>query len=201
MYLRVKHPAISSVFISMQRILFFGDSLTAGYGLANAATESFPALIGEKINALGLQYRISNAGVSGDTTSGGLARLEYWLSQPTDVFVLELGINDIRRGVPPTVIQNNLQTIINKVKAKYPQAKLALLGMEIPEFLGGSIAIEFSGIYRKLADANQIALVPFLLKGVAGQKHLNLWDRLHPSAAGYKIVAETVWPVLKILLV
>jgi len=185
----------------MQRILFFGDSLTAGYGLANAATESFPALIGEKINALGLQYRISNAGVSGDTTSGGLARLEYWLSQPTDVFVLELGINDIRRGVPPTVIQNNLQTIINKVKAKYPQAKLALLGMEIPEFLGGGIAIEFSGIYRKLADANQTALVPFLLKGVAGQKHLNLWDRLHPSAAGYKIVAETVWPVLKTLLV
>lgn len=184
----------------MKNILFFGDSLTAGYGLGNAATESFPAIIGAKINALGLDYQVSNAGLSGDTTAGGLSRLNYWLNKPVDVFVLELGINDIRRGVQPGTIANNLQTIIDTVKAKYPAAKFLLLGMEIPVFLGGNIAVEFNGIYPKLAKTNQIAFVPFLLAGVAGIKHLNLWDRLHPSAEGYKIVAETVWPVLKTVL-
>ena len=121
----------------MTNILFFGDSLTAGYGLASAATESFPALIGEKLKTEGFPYHISNAGVSGDTTAGGLSRLDYWLSKPLDVFVLELGINDIRRGIPPTTIAKNLQAIIDKVKLKYPQVKLVLLGMEIPVALGG----------------------------------------------------------------
>jgi acyl-CoA thioesterase I len=181
----------------MQHILFFGDSLTAGYGLANAAAESFPGLIGAKIEAEGLEYQVINAGLSGDTTAGGLSRLDYWLSKPVDVFVLELGINDIRRGVPPHTIAQNLQLIINKVKSKYPQVKLVLLGMEIPVFLGGDIAVAFNSIYRKLAKDNQMAFVPFLLAGVAGVKHLNLWDRLHPSAEGYKIVAETVWPVIR----
>lgn len=184
----------------MQQILFFGDSLTAGYGLANSSTESFPALIGEKIKAAGLPYEIINAGLSGDTTSGGLGRIDYWLSSKIAVFVLELGINDIRRGVAPGTIALNLQAIINKVKAKYPGAKLVMLGMEIPAFLGGQTAIEFSAMYRKLAEANQMALVPFLLEGVAGKKHLNLWDRVHPSAEGYKVVAELVWPVLRATL-
>jgi acyl-CoA thioesterase-1 len=181
----------------MKNILFFGDSLTAGYGLANAATESFPALIAGKLKAENLPYEIINAGVSGDTTAGGLSRLDYWLSKPVDVFVLELGINDMMRGVPPATIANNLQAIINKVKAKYPEVKLVMLGMEIPVILGGPVAAQFSAIYRKLANDNQMALVPFLLQGVAGQQHLNLWDRVHPSAAGYKLVAELVWPVLK----
>lgn len=184
----------------MQHILFFGDSLTAGYGLASAKTESFPALIAEKIKAAGLEYTFTNAGVSGDTTSGGLSRLDYWLSKPVDVFVLELGINDIRRGVPPDTIARNLQAIIDKVKAKYPKAKLVLLGMEIPQFLGGAMALSFSSIYRKIAEANQMAFVPFLLDGVAGKAHLNLGDRVHPSADGYKIVANLVWPVLKTVL-
>jgi acyl-CoA thioesterase-1 len=144
-----------------------------------------------------LQYQIINAGLSGDTTTGGLSRLDYWLGKPVDVFVLELGINDIRRGVPPQTIAKNLQAIIDRVKAKYPQAKLVLLGMEIPVFLGGAIAEAFNGIYRKLARDNHMAFVPFLLAGVAGKAHLNLWDRLHPSANGYKVIAETVWPVIK----
>jgi acyl-CoA thioesterase-1 len=181
----------------MQNILFFGDSLTAGYGLASAATESFPAIIGSKVKTEGLDYNIINAGLSGDTTAGGLSRLDYWLSKPVDVFVLELGVNDIRRGIPPHMIAQNLQVIVNKVKSKYPQVKLVLLGMEVPVFLGGNIAVAFNGIYRKLAKDNQMAYVPFLLAGVAGVKHLNLWDGLHPSAEGYKIVAETVWPVLE----
>lgn len=184
----------------MENILFFGDSLTAGYGLASAATESFPALIGTKLKAHGFEYNIINAGLSGDTTAGGLSRLDYWLSKPVDVFVLELGINDIRKGVPPHAIAQNLQLIINKVKAKYPQVKFLLLGMEIPVFLGGALAVAFNGIYKKLAQDNQTAFVPFLLAGVAGVKHLNLWDRLHPSAEGYKVVAKTVWPVLKSVL-
>lgn len=181
----------------MKNILFFGDSLTAGYGLASAATQSFPALIGAKLKTEGLDYQVTNAGVSGDTTAGGLSRLDYWLSKPVDVFVLELGINDIRRGVPPNTIAQNLQHIIDKVKSKYPQVKIVLLGMEVPVFLGGNVAVAFNSIYKKLAKDNQIAFVPFLLAGVAGVKHLNLWDRLHPSAEGYKVVAETVWPVIR----
>jgi len=184
----------------MQNILFFGDSLTAGYGLGSAATESFPALLAQKIKAENLPYQVINAGVSGDTTTGGLARLNYWLNQPIAVFVLELGINDILRGVPPHTIAKNLQAIIDQVKVRYPQAKLALLGMEIPEFLAGATAIAFSAIYHKLAESNQMAFVPFLLEGVSGRKHLNLWDRIHPSAAGYQIVAELVWPVLRKIL-
>jgi len=181
----------------VKNIIFFGDSLTAGYGLASAAKESFPALIGDKLKAQNLPYQVINAGVSGDTTTGGLARLNYWLRNPVDVFVLELGINDAMRSVPPETIATNLQTIIDRVKAKYPEVKLVLLGMEIPVFLGGPVALQFSAIYRRLATDNQMAFLPFLLQGVAGQQHLNLWDRVHPSAAGYKIVAELVWPVLK----
>lgn len=184
----------------MQNILFFGDSLTAGYGLANSATESFPALIDAKLKAEGLPYHITNAGLSGDTTAGGLSRLDYWLGKHVDVFVLELGVNDMLRGVAPHTIANNLQTIVDRVKVKYPQAKLVLLGMEIPAFLGGNVAEVFNGIYRKLAQHNNMAFVPFLLEGVAGKAHLNLWDRLHPSANGYKVVAETVWPVIKAVL-
>ncbi|MBB5395867.1 GDSL-type esterase/lipase family protein [Mucilaginibacter sp. AK015] len=168
----------------MQNILFFGNSLTAGYGLGNAAAQSFPALIGDKINALGLHYQIINAGLSGDTTTGGLSRLDHWLNKPIAVFVLELGINDIRKGTPPGLIAQNLQEIVNRVKNKYPEAKLVLLGMEVPLFLGGQVAIAFNAIYPKLAKDNQMAFVPFLLSGVAGVKHLNLWDRLHPSAEG-----------------
>jgi acyl-CoA thioesterase-1 len=184
----------------MKNILFFGNSLTAGYGLANSIKESFPALIGEKINAEKLPYQIINAGLSGDTTAGGLTRLDYWLNKPVDVFVLELGINDIRRGVAPPTIAKNLQAIIDRVKQKYPEVRLVLLGMEIPEFLGGALALTFNAIYHNLARDNQMAFVPFLLKGVAGQAHLNLGDRLHPSVNGYKVVAETVWPVLRTVL-
>lgn len=184
----------------MQNILFFGDSLTAGYGLADPAAESFPALIGQKLLAENLPYQITNAGLSGDTSAGGFKRLDYWLNKPVDVFVLELGINDIRRGIPPPTIALNLQAIINKVTLLYPHAKLVLLGMEIPVFLGGPIAAQFSAIYAKLAADNKMAFLPFLLQGVAGQQHLNLWDRVHPSAAGYKIVAELVWPVLQAVL-
>lgn len=184
----------------MHNILFFGDSLTAGYGLSDASTESYPALIEQKIKAAGLPYQVTNAGLSGDTTAGGLNRIDYWLSKPVAVFVLELGINDIRRGIPPSSIAKNLQGIVDKVKAKHPQVKQVLLGMEIPAFLGAEISRQFSAAYHKVAADNQMAFLPYLLSGVAGKKALNLSDRVHPNAEGYKIIAEQVWPVLKQVL-
>jgi acyl-CoA thioesterase-1 len=185
----------------MQNILFFGDSLTAGYGLRNTATESFPARIAQKIAAAKLDYTIINAGLSGDTSAGGLRRIDYWLSRPVSVFVLELGINDIIRGIMPPTTLKNLQAITDKVKAKYPQVKIALMGMQIPAFIHSSVAAEFMEIFSTLANANKITLVPFFLDGVAGKPHLNLPDRLHPNAEGYKVIAENVWPVIEKLLV
>jgi acyl-CoA thioesterase-1 len=184
----------------MKNILFFGDSLTAGYGLGNHKTESFPALIQQKIDAAGMPYHCINGGLSGDTTSGGLMRLEYWMNRPLNVFVLELGVNDIIRGISPQTTAKNLQFIIDKVKLKSPNIKLVMLGMDIPAFIPHAFAIDFKAIFRKLADANQMAFVPFYLDGVAGKAYLNLPDMLHPNAAGYKVMADRVWPVLRPLL-
>ena len=184
----------------MQNILFFGDSLTAGYGLRNAATESFPALIQQKITHEHLDYNVINAGLSGDTSFGGLGRINYWLSQPISVFVLELGINDIIRSISPQTTLKNLQGIVDKVKAKYPDVKMALMGMQVPAFANPLMAGQFGDIFKTLAAQNQMALVPFFLDGVAGKQHLNLPDRLHPSAEGYKVITEKVWPVIQKLL-
>ena len=185
----------------MRNILFFGDSLTAGYGLADARKEACPALIQQKINAEGYDYHVINGGLSGDTTSGGLTRLDYWLNRPMDIFVLELGINDIRRHISPARIYQNLDAIVKQVKAKYPDIKLALMGMQIPAVIPGLPADNFNLIFKKLADAHNMAFVPFYLDGVAGQRHLNIRDGLHPSAEGYKIITERIWPVIKRLLV
>lgn len=184
----------------MQHILFFGDSLTAGYGLQNAETESVPGLIQQKINDAGLHYKVLNAGLSGDTSGGGLQRLDYWISRPIGVFVLELGVNDILRGMSPVVTLKNLQTIIDKVKARYPQVKIALMGMQLPAFLQNPVAGQFSEIFNILAERNELSLFPFFLQGVAGISNLNLADKLHPNAAGYKVIANNVWPVIEPLL-
>jgi acyl-CoA thioesterase-1 len=184
----------------MPNILFLGDSLTAGYGLANVATESFPALIGQKTHETGLNYDIINAGISGDTSAGGLQRLGNLLKKPVAIFVLELGINDMMRGISPITIYNNLETIVKTVEIRYPEAKMALMGMQLPAFIPGAQVAEFRALYKKLADTYGMALVPFFLEGVAGQRHLNLRDGLHPSAAGYRIIADKVWPVLRPLL-
>ncbi|MEO3404669.1 arylesterase [Mucilaginibacter sp. CAU 1740] len=184
----------------MHNILFFGDSLTAGYGLKDAKSQSLPALIQQKLDGEGLAYHVINGGVSGDTTSGGLYRLDYWINRPTAIFVLELGINDIIRGIPPQTTANNLQTIIDRVKQKHPHVKIAVMGMEIPDFIPGTFAAQFKAIFRKIAEANNLAFLPFYLQGVAGVAHLNLPDRLHPNAEGYKVIAENVWPVIKGLL-
>jgi acyl-CoA thioesterase-1 len=175
----------------LKNILFFGDSLTAGYGLLNVSLEALPAL---------LPYHVINAGVSGETSAGGLARVDLLLHQQVDVFVLELGANDILRGIPPQTTAKNLQAIVDKVKARYPQAKLVLLGMELPAWIPGGFAAAFRAVFSQVARANQMAFVPFLLDGVAGVTHLNLRDGLHPTAAGYQIIADKVWPVIRPLL-
>ncbi len=181
-------------------VLFFGDSLTAGYGLDDAIAEAFPGLIQRKITDAGLNYRVINAGLSGETTAGGIRRIDWILRTPVDVFVLELGGNDGLRGLPPAVAAKNLQGIIDKVRAKNPAVKLVIAGMQMPTSMGDGYTREFAAIFPALAEANQATLIPFLLDGVGGVPALNQPDGVHPTAAGHAIVAETVWKTLGPLL-
>jgi acyl-CoA thioesterase-1 len=179
-------------------ILFLGDSLTAGLGVAE--TQAYPALIQEKIREKHLPYDVINAGISGDTTAGGLARLDWVLQKKIDVLVLALGANDGLRGLPVAQTKANLQAIIDRVKAKNPAVKIIIAGMQIPPNMGDDYAVAFREIFPDLARANHAALVPFLLEGVGGHDELNQADRIHPTAAGHKILAENVWRVLEPLL-
>lgn len=181
-------------------IVFFGDSLTAGYGLNDPAGESYPARIQEKIDAEKLGWRAVNAGLSGETTSGGLRRVDWILRQPVDIFVLALGGNDGLRGIDPSVSRTNLQQILERVRAKYPQAKLVLAGMQMPPSMGADFAKAFERMYPEVADKSGAVFVPFLLDGVGGQLDLNLPDRIHPNARGHAVIAETVWKALRPLL-
>jgi len=176
-------------------ILFFGNSITAGYGVD--PSEAFPALIQNRIDSLRLNYKVINAGVSGETSSGGNGRVNWILRQPVDVFVLELGGNDGLRGIPLTETKKNLQSIIDKVKAKYPHVKIILTGMQIPPNMGEPYSTTFKNLYPELASKNKTALIPFILQNVGGEAKLNQPDRIHPTAEGHKILAENVWAVLK----
>jgi len=178
-------------------ILFFGNSLTAGYGLEDASTQGFPALIQGKIDSLKLPYKTVNAGNSGETSAGGKGRIGWILKQKIDVFVLELGANDGLRGISPTETLSNLQAIVDTVKLKYPSAKLVLLGMQVPPNMGSMYSNQFKTVFPTLAQKNNMALVPFLLQGVGGIASLNQGDGIHPTAEGDKIVAENIWKILK----
>jgi acyl-CoA thioesterase-1 len=182
----------------VKTLLFFGDSLTAGYGLEPA--QAFPALIQEKINARGWKFHAINAGLSGETTAGGLRRVDWVLQRPVDVFVLELGANDGLRGLPVDEAKKNLQAIIDRVRSKYPRAKIVLAGMRIPTNLGKDYTSRFHAMFPELAAANNTALIPFLLQGVGGVPELNLPDGIHPTPAGHKLVAENVWKTLEPVL-
>ncbi len=181
-------------------IVFFGDSLTAGYGLDDPAEDAYPALIQKKIDAVNLPWRVVNAGLSGETTAGGRRRVDWILRQPMDIFVLALGGNDGLRGIEPAVSLENLQAIIDRVRAKNPAAKIVVAGMQMPPGMGEGYAQEFAAIYPALAEKNHAALVPFLLEGVGGHPDLNQSDGIHPTPAGHAIVAENVWEVLRRLL-
>lgn len=179
-------------------ILFFGDSLTAGYGLSTE--EAFPALVGKEFTRKNIKVKVVNAGLSGETSAGGLSRLDWILRQPVDVFVLELGANDGLRGLPLDQTRKNLQSIIDKVKVKYPDIKIVMAGMMVPPNLGTEYTNEFKNIYPELAKKNKVTLMPFLLEGVAGDENLNLPDRMHPNVEGHKIIATNMAKVLEPLV-
>lgn len=179
-------------------IIFFGDSITAGYGLSKE--QAFPALVGNKLQAAKYNYKVINAGLSGETSAGGLNRIDWILKQPVDVFVLELGANDGLRGLPLDQTRKNLQGIIDKVKAKNPDAEIIIAGMMVPPNLGKTYTDEFKSIFPDLARKNKATLIPFLLEGVAGHSNLNLADGIHPNVEGHEIVAQNVYEVLTDML-
>jgi acyl-CoA thioesterase-1 len=179
-------------------ILFFGDSLTAGYGLS--VEQAFPTLVEQKLNKEGKPCHVISAGLSGETSAGGLTRIDWVLRQPIDIFVLELGANDGLRGLPLDQTEKNLQAIIDKVKKKYPKTKIVIAGMLVPPNLGPAYAEKFKTIFPTLAKKNKATLIPFLLLNVAGKENLNQGDGIHPTAEGHKIIAETVVKLIKPLL-
>ncbi|MCX2431414.1 MULTISPECIES: arylesterase [unclassified Pedobacter] len=183
----------------LKNILFFGTSLTAGYGLD--PTEAYPALIQNRIDSLKMPYKVINGGLSGETSAAGKSRISWLLKQPIDVFVLELGANDGLRGLPVAQTTKNLQSIIDSVRLKYPEVKMVMAGMQVPPNMGAQYAEDFKNIFPSLARKNNMALVPFLLDKVGGVPKLNQEDGIHPTAEGDKILAENVWAVLKDVLV
>ena len=188
----------TTTFVKRKTIVFFGNSLTAGYGLN--PEQAFPSLIQKKIDSLNLPYTVVNAGVSGETSSGGKTRIDWILQQPVDIFVLELGANDGLRGIPLSETRKNLQDIVDSVKTNHPLAKLLFAGMQIPPNMGQKYAGEFRDMFGDLATKNSMALIPFLLEGVGGEPELNQADGIHPNEAGSRIVAENVWKELQKLL-
>lgn len=184
---------------SKNTILFFGDSITAGYGLDDT-NDAFPALIQTKIDSLGLDYEVVNSGLSGETTAGGKSRIQWVLNQDIDVFVLELGANDGLRGVPLSETRANLQAIIDAVKTKDENITIVMAGMQLPPNMGETYTSEFKAIFSDLATKNDLALIPFILEDVGGIASLNQSDGIHPTVEGHKIVAETVWEVVAPIL-
>jgi acyl-CoA thioesterase-1 len=181
-------------------IVALGDSLTAGYGLSRQ--QAYPALVAEKMRAAGYEFEVVNAGSSGDTTAGGLRRLPAVLRahKKIDIFILELGINDAFRGVPIDQISANLQAIIDQVRARHPTAAIIIAGMQLPDYSSDDYVSVFGGLFAALAEKNRAALIPYLLEGVGGNPALNQWERVHPNAAGQRVLAENVWRVLEPLV-
>lgn len=180
---------------SVKRILVFGDSLSQGFGLKSS--QAYPALLTEKLRAANLNFEITNASQSGGTTEGGLRRLPAHLKRKIDIFILELGINDAFRGVPIVQIRNNLQAIIDQVKARNSNVSIIIAGMQLPNYTADEYVFAFGQIYPDLAAKNNAALIPYLLEGVGGDPLLNQPDRVHPNVAGQNILAENVWRVLE----
>src|ERR1700736_3897902 len=179
----------------MKRILVLGDSLSAGFRLR--PKPAYPALLTGKLRAAGFNCEIINASQSGGTTEGGLRRLPAHLKRKIDIFILELGINDAFRGVPIDEIQNNLQAIIDHVKARNSNVRIVICGMQLPNYREDEYVFAFGKMFGDLAAKNNAALVPYLLEGVGGDPSLNLADGIHPNAAGQRVLAENVWRVLE----
>ena len=181
--------------LDQKRILFFGDSITAGYGIDEK--QAFPAIIQQKIDSLGLPWIAVNAGLSGETSAGGLRRIDWLLREPVHILVLELGGNDGLRGVAPSDTQENLEKIIDRTREKYPDVVIILAGMQIPPNLGQDYAKAFASVYSAVARKKNAQLIPFILEGVGGVSELNLPDGIHPTPQGHSIIANTVWESLE----
>jgi acyl-CoA thioesterase-1 len=181
-----------------QRIVFVGTSLTAGQGLE--PEEAYPALIGNRIDSLGLNYEVINAGVSGETSAGTLRRMDWVLRDPLDVLVLETGANDGLRGLSVDSLRGNLQAILDKVRSAHPEAAVLLVGMEAPPNLGPAYTSEFRSVFPEVAEEKGVAYMPFLLEGVAAVRALNQGDGIHPNAEGARQVADNVWRALRHVL-
>lgn len=194
----LKCPAADFTANSPGTVLILGDSLAAGHGVD--PSDAFPALLQQKIDADSLPFEVVNAGVSGDTSAGGLRRINWLLRRRVDVLVLELGGNDGLRGIQVESTRTNLQEIVDRVRAKNPRMKLIVAGMRMPENMGANYVEQFRATFPKLAEANRGVLIPFLLEGVAGDPKLSQADLIHPNAAGHRIVAANVWSYLKPIL-
>ncbi|MEA1785815.1 arylesterase [Arenibacter sp. GZD96] len=180
---------------STKKILFFGNSLTAGMGLD--PNEAFPAVIQKKLDSLALPYEVINAGLSGETTAAGKSRISWVLQQDVEIFVLELGANDGLRGIPLEETRKNLQDIIDFVRQQNQETKIVLTGMQMHPNMGDAYTTAFKNIFPELAAANGLYLVPFLLENVGGIPELNQADGIHPTVEGQRILAENVWEVLE----
>ncbi len=179
-------------------IMFFGNSITAGYGVST--DEAFPARVQAILDSLEYPYKVVNAGLSGETSAGGLNRIDWVLRTVPDIFVLELGGNDGLRGLKLSETKKNLSAIIGKVEAVNPEAKIILAGMEVPPNLGQDYTTEFKSLYQELAQSHDVVFIPFILEGVGGEEDLNQSDGIHPNIEGHKVVAQTVWSYLSPLL-
>lgn len=179
-------------------ILFFGDSITAGYGLDEE--QAYPAIIQQRIDSLGLEHNVVNAGLSGETTAGGARRVDWILQQEIDLFVLGLGGNDGLRGIDPENTKENLQTIIDKVREKSQDIQIVLAGMEAPPNLGDEYTSRFRQVFTDLAEKNELILMPFLLEDVAAVRELNQPDGIHPTAEGQQLIADNMWEMIRPIL-
>ncbi len=188
--------AVATASAEPLRLVAFGDSLTAGYGLA--ANQAFPVRLQAALKAKGHEVVIENAGVSGDTTSAGLARLDWSIPDGTDGVILELGANDALRGLDPAIPERSLDAILARLKARGIPVLMA--GMRAPPNLGGAYQARFDGIYERLAQKYDVPLYPFFLDGVAGNTSLNLPDGVHPTAAGVDIIVERMLPAVEAFL-
>ncbi len=179
-------------------ILFFGDSITAGLGVDKS--QAFPALIQDRIDSLGLNYEVINGGLSGETSAGGLRRIDWTLQRDIDIMVLELGGNDGLRGIDLNSTKENLQQIIDKVKTTNPDAEIILAGMQVPPNLGQDYTRQFETIYPELAEENNLPLIPMIMDKIGGDEELMQSDGLHPTPEGHKVIADTVWEALNPIL-
>lgn len=180
------------------RILVLGDSLTAGYGLS--PEEAYPRVLQKKIDEAGLPFEVVNAGLSGETSAGGLRRINWLLRRPVELLVLALGSNDALRGIDPETTQANLIGIVRKVRSQHPDLPVLIVGQRAPPNLGTDYARRFDAVFAVVAKETGAGLVPFLLEGVAGNPELNLPDGIHPNAEGHRLLADNIWPSLKALL-